>query len=51
LIIDVNRPTSGGITESQAPMIALRKTLETQPPAVFDRFNDPLPHESPPKKQ
>jgi hypothetical protein len=51
LIIDVNRPTSGGITESQAPMIALRKTLETQPPAVFDRFNDPLPNESPPKKQ
>lgn len=38
LIIDIDRPTLGGINESQAPMIALRAFLRDQPPAVFDRF-------------
>lgn len=36
LIIDINRPITGGVTESQAPMIALRESLRTQPPSLFD---------------
>ena len=38
LIIDLERPTVGGILESQAPMELLRKSLESQPPEVFDRW-------------
>jgi hypothetical protein len=40
LIVDIDRPTSGGIEESQAPMQALRASLAEQPPAIFDRLND-----------
>lgn len=40
LILDINRPMTGGITESQAPMIALRESLRAQPPTVFDRFRN-----------
>lgn len=39
LIIDVDRPTTGGITESQEPMLQLRAFLKAQPPESFDRFN------------
>jgi hypothetical protein len=39
LILDVDRPTSGGIREDQAPMEALRASLKAQPPAVFDRYS------------
>jgi hypothetical protein len=38
LIIDLERPTSGGILESQAPMELLLKSLKSQPPEVFDRW-------------
>ena len=38
MIIDLERPTMGGIVESQAPMELLRKQLESQPPEVFDRW-------------
>lgn len=38
LIIDIDRPTLGGVNESQEPMIALRDTLRAQPPTVFDRY-------------
>jgi hypothetical protein len=38
LIIDLERPTVGGIVESQAPMELLRKSLKSQPPEVFDRW-------------
>jgi hypothetical protein len=38
LIIDIDRPTAGRITESQAPMLHLRDSLAVQPPAVFDRL-------------
>jgi hypothetical protein len=38
LIIDLERPTTGGIVESQLPMEMLRKSLESQPPEVFDRW-------------
>jgi hypothetical protein len=38
LILDVDRPTSGGIREDQAPMLALRDALKAQPSEVFDRY-------------
>jgi len=41
LIIDVNRPTLGGIVEGQAPMNDLRKSMTAQPPRVFDRWREP----------
>jgi len=41
LVIDIDRPTSGGITESQRPMLQLRDFMKAQPPASFDRFNPP----------
>ena len=41
LIIDIDRPTSGGITESQEPMLQLQSFLKAQPPQSFDRFNAP----------
>jgi len=39
LIVDIDRPTLGGIVESQGPMEALRKSLAA-PPSVFDRWRD-----------
>lgn len=43
LIIDIDRPTAGRVTESQGPMLRLRETLAT-PPAVFDRMKEtPVP--------
>ena len=38
LIIDIDRPTTGGIREHQGPMENLRDSLARQPPAVFDRW-------------
>ena len=38
LIIDIDRPTMGGIREHQGPMENLRDSLARQPPAVFDRW-------------
>jgi hypothetical protein len=38
VIADLNRPTSGTIRESQEPMLMLKATLKSQPPAAFDRF-------------
>ena len=38
VIIDLERPTAGGIVESQAPMELLLKSLKNQPPEVFDRW-------------
>jgi len=38
LITDLDRPKTGGIRESQAPMELLRASLKAQPPAVFDRW-------------
>lgn len=37
LIMDVDRPTSGGVRESQRPMLLLRDSLASQPPKVFNR--------------
>jgi hypothetical protein len=41
LIVDVDRPTHGGVVEGQGPMDALRKSLAAQPPPVFDRWRAP----------
>ena len=38
IIIDLNRPTSGNIRESQDPMLMLRQSLKAQPPQVFDQL-------------
>ena len=38
IIIDLNRPTSGNIRESQDPMLMLRQSLQAQPPQVFDQL-------------
>jgi phosphate/sulfate permease len=46
LIIDIDRPTLGGVNESQAPMIALRDSMRAQPPPVFDRFRT-IPRSAP----
>ena len=43
LIIDIDRPTSGSIRESQDAIVQVRDLLHTQPPATFDRFNSPGP--------
>ena len=40
IIADLNRPASGGIQESQQPMLMLQQSLKAQPPPVFDRFQD-----------
>lgn len=39
LTLDIDRPASGRVRESQAPMEALRATLASQPPEVFDRMS------------
>jgi hypothetical protein len=41
LIIDLDRPTSGGITESQEPMLQLQAFMRTSPPASFNRSDAP----------
>jgi hypothetical protein len=38
LVIDIDRPTIGGIRESQEPMQRLLKSLKSQPPSVYDRW-------------
>jgi len=43
LIVDIDRPTSGGIVESQAPMEALQATIKAQPRRVFDRWRQLSP--------
>jgi putative Mn2+ efflux pump MntP len=41
LIVDIDRPTSGGIRESQEPMLQLQSFLKAQPPQTFDQLNPP----------
>ncbi len=38
LIIDIDRPTRGGVREVQTPMEQLRDSLRAQPPSVFDHW-------------
>jgi hypothetical protein len=38
VIVDLNRPLSGYIRESQEPMLMLLDSLEAQPPIVFDQY-------------
>jgi len=37
LIMDIDRPVSGGVRESQRPMLILKDSLAVQPPRIFDR--------------
>jgi hypothetical protein len=41
LIVDIDRPTLGGINEGQKPMEDLQKSLAGWPPSVFDRWRVP----------
>lgn len=41
LIIDINRPDTGWLRESQAPMLILQKSFRTRPAAVFDQYRVP----------
>jgi len=43
LVIDIDRPATGTIRESQEPMLRLQASLRSQPPQIFDRFNEPAP--------
>jgi len=38
LIIDMDRPTSGGIVVSQGPLEQLSASLKSQPTSVYDRW-------------
>ena len=38
VIVDLNRPKSGAIRESQEPMLMLQASLKSQPPVAFERF-------------
>ncbi len=40
LAIDIDRPTTGSIQETQGPMEQLQKSLHAQPPAVFDHWRE-----------
>jgi hypothetical protein len=47
LIVDIDRPLGGGVTEGQGPMERLKKSLAAQPPAVFDRWTTPTVEHAP----
>lgn len=47
LVVDIDRPTSGGVTESQQAMLDVQAFLKAQPPGSFDPPNAPA--EAPPK--
>lgn len=38
MIMDIDRPARGGVTEGQAPMEMLRESMRQNPPANYDRF-------------
>jgi hypothetical protein len=40
IIADLSRPAAGSIMESQEPMLMLRQSMKSQPPAAFDHFRD-----------
>lgn len=41
LLVDINKPVTGAIRESQQPMEELRETMRRAPPALFDRLRPP----------
>ncbi|HTW34436.1 MAG TPA: hypothetical protein VMD53_07455 [Rhizomicrobium sp.] len=48
VVVDIDRPASGGIREPQQPMEEALKSMESQPPQTFDRWRvDVLPHQAP----
>ena len=42
LVLDIDRPRTGGVQESQRPMEMMRDGLKAQPPEVFDRYLSPV---------
>lgn len=50
LVIDIDRPTSGGITESQRPMLQLRAFIKAHPPASFDSVGQARSPQPAPKR-
>jgi hypothetical protein len=38
LVMDIDRPTTGGVRETQGPMEVLQASLHARPHSVFDRF-------------
>jgi hypothetical protein len=47
LIVDIDRPISGGVIEGQGPMKALLRTMTAWPPSTFDRWRAPADRASP----
>jgi hypothetical protein len=43
LVIDVDRPTLGGITEKQTPMEDMLRSLKATPRSAYDRWREPPP--------
>lgn len=50
LIVDIDRPVGGGVTEGQLPMESLQKFLKAQPASVFDRWKGPVAETAPTPK-
>ncbi|MET0588697.1 MAG: hypothetical protein ABWZ75_09260 [Novosphingobium sp.] len=44
LIIDIDKPTTGWVRESQLPMILLRNSIRAQPPGSYDRWRSGAEH-------
>jgi hypothetical protein len=42
LILDIDRPTLGGIREEQTPMEDLQKSMASWPPTLFDHWRGPV---------
>jgi hypothetical protein len=40
LIVDIDRPTMGGVTESQTPLETLSRSLKATPRNLYDRWRD-----------
>ena len=47
IIVDLNRPTSGSIRESQEAMLMLQGSLRAQPTQLFDRLGSPRAEAAP----
>jgi hypothetical protein len=41
LVIDIDRPVGGGVSESQRPLELLQQKLKSEPPVIFDRWRAP----------
>ena len=48
-VIDIDRPVSGIVRESQEPMLLLQESLHASPPAIYDRMKAVMPAGPPPR--